>query len=151
MREFRHLEPVGFYTQEIREGGVRKGFSLNGLDGSSGILAHVDITSDFRVGRYGVDVTGFENFISRIPFSNPGSPLVLIDEIGKMECFSEKFKSLISEILNSETFFIATVAMRGGGVIAEVKARSDIHLFETTRSNQDNIITEISKRVNLYL
>ena len=57
-KELAPLHPVGFYTQEIREGGVRKGFTLNGLDGSSGVLAHVDFPHDYRVGRYGVDVAG---------------------------------------------------------------------------------------------
>ncbi len=149
VQTLRHLDPVGFYTQEIREGNVRKGFTLNGLDGSTGLLAHVDIISDFRVARYGVDLAGFDNFISRIRFSDPGKNLVMIDEIGKMECFSERFKTLILEILESERLVIATVAIKGGGLIAEIKQRSAIHIFETTRSNQDDIITEILNLVNL--
>ena len=80
-----HFQPVGFYTQEIREDGVRKGFGLTSLDGQNGLLAHVDLSSDFRVGRYGVDVAGFEEFVSRIPFPDKASKLVMIDEIGKME------------------------------------------------------------------
>ena len=102
VRELAHLRPVGFYTQEIREDNVRMGFTLNGLDGSSGVLAHVDFTGDFRVGRYGVDVAGFEDFLDSISFSDHKTELVMIDEIGKMECFSEKFKMLISEVLESE-------------------------------------------------
>jgi nucleoside-triphosphatase len=86
-RELAHRDPIGFYTQEIRKGGVRKGFTLNGLDGSSGVLAHVDFSHDFRVGRYGVDVAGFEDFLDRISFSDQNAKLVMIDEIGKMECF----------------------------------------------------------------
>ena len=148
VKALRPFEPVGFYTQEIREKGVRKGFTLNGLDGSTGLLAHVDFSGNFRVGRYGVDVTGFEEFINRIPFSEPGTNLVMIDEIGKMECFSEKFKSIISKILYSEQILIATVALKGGGFIAEIKRRSDIHLFETTRSNQDIILTKILNLAN---
>jgi nucleoside-triphosphatase len=147
--KLRPYEPIGFYTQEIREGGVRKGFTLNGLDGSTGVLAHVDISGDFRVGRYGVDVSGFENFISRIHFSDPGTTLIMIDEIGKMECLSEKFITIISEILDSERILIATVAIKGHGLIAEIKQRTGIHLFEITRSNQDTIITKIIDLVNL--
>jgi nucleoside-triphosphatase len=144
----RHLEPVGFYTQEIRESGVRKGFNLNGLDGSLGLLAHVDLSGDFRVGRYGVDVAGFENFFSRLPFSVPGSKLVMIDEIGKMECFSEEFKTAIFEILDSERIFVATVALKGSGLIAEIKKRTDIRLFEATRKNQGIIMAQIVNLVN---
>ena len=59
-KELGHFQPVGFYTQEIREEGVRKGFGLSSLDGQKGLLAHVDLSSGFKVGRYGVDVDGFE-------------------------------------------------------------------------------------------
>lgn len=144
----RHLEPVGFYTREIREGGVRKGFSLTGLDGSSGLLAHVDLPGDFRVGRYGVDVAGFEDFIVRIPFSNRGTRVVMIDEIGKMECFSRKFQRLVSEALDSDKTFIATVALKGSGLIAAVKKRTDIQRFEAIRNNQETIISQILTLLN---
>jgi nucleoside-triphosphatase len=148
VQAFRHLEPVGFYTQEIREGGVRKGFSITGLDGSSGLLAHLDLSGEFRVGRYGVDVTGFEDFISRIPFSDHRSRVVMIDEIGKMECFSRKFQRIISKVLASDKIFIATIALKGAGLIAEIKSRRDIRLFEVTRNNQNTIISQIQKSVN---
>jgi len=50
----------GFYTEEIRSRGVREGFKLVPLDGESVILAHVDIHSPYRVGKYGVDIDGLE-------------------------------------------------------------------------------------------
>lgn len=149
VKKLSHLEPIGFYTEEIRESGVRKGFTLNGLDGSTGMLAHVDFSSDFRVGRYGVDVAGFENFLDRIPFSDPGNKLVMIDEIGKMECFSEQFKSLIVGLFESEPIFMATIAIKGGGMIEEIKKRADIRLFKVTDKNQDTIITQIGKSIQM--
>jgi nucleoside-triphosphatase len=146
----RHLQPVGFFTEEIREGGVRKGFGLTSLDGMNGLLAHVDLSSNFRVGRYGVDVSGFENFIRRIPFSGDETKLVMIDEIGKMECFSEEFKRLISTALDSEKTFIATIALKGGDLITEIKRRTDIRLFEVTRKDRDAKISQILRLVNLF-
>jgi nucleoside-triphosphatase len=148
VKELRHLEPVGFYTREIRAGGFRKGFTLKGLDGTSGLLAHVDLPGEFRVGRYGVDVAGFEQFIKRIPFSDPATRLVMIDEIGKMECFSQQFITLIAELLESKCLFIATIAMKGGGLIAEIKKRNDIQLFEVSRKNQDIIIRQVLELVS---
>ena len=50
----------GFYTQEIREGGVRKGFEIITLDGDRGILAHVDFPGKQRVGKYRLDPDTFE-------------------------------------------------------------------------------------------
>jgi nucleoside-triphosphatase len=150
-KELRHFQPVGFYTQEIREEGVRKGFGLTSLDGQKGLLAHVDLSSDFRVGRYGVDVAGFEGFIRRIPFSGETTKLVMIDEIGKMECFSKEFQRLIIEILDSEKLFIAAIALKGTGPIAKIKKRADIRLFEISRQNQDTIISLVLSLVNSSL
>jgi nucleoside-triphosphatase THEP1 len=50
---------AGFYTEEIRENNTRKGFRWKLLNGAGGILAHVDIKSRFKFGKYGVDVAGF--------------------------------------------------------------------------------------------
>ena len=67
----RMLQPfhaVGFYTEEIREQGECVGFQLVSLDGQRRIMSHVDIPGPFRVGKYGVDVEGFERFLTSIPF-----------------------------------------------------------------------------------
>jgi nucleoside-triphosphatase len=133
----KHLGPVGFYTAEIREAKQRKGFRLIGLDGSGGILSHVNINSPFRVGRYGVDVDAFEAFLAPIPFLDPATPLLLIDEIGKMECFSIKFNMLLEAILDSDKTLVATIAQKGGGSIARIKQRLDITLLEMTLHNRE--------------
>src|SRR4030067_3709379 len=50
----------GFYTEEITGPGGRKGFRLITLDGTQATLAHIDIRSKSKGGRYGVDVAAFE-------------------------------------------------------------------------------------------
>jgi nucleoside-triphosphatase len=135
--------PVGFYTDEIREGGVRKGFELVTLDGRRQILSHVGIKGPFRVGKYGVDIAGFETFFEAIDFLSPATRLVIIDEIGKMECLSGKFRTLLREILNSQKSLIATIALKGGGIIAEIKGRRETTLLEVTAQNRDSILSEV--------
>jgi nucleoside-triphosphatase len=49
--ELKYLHPVGFYSTEIREEGIRKGFELISLSGRKGLLSHTDIRSPCRVGR----------------------------------------------------------------------------------------------------
>ena len=71
--DLQYLNPVGFYTAEIRKGGTRRGFSLCGLNGQSGVLAHVELRTGFRVGKYGVDVSGFEAFLNSLPLLDPGT------------------------------------------------------------------------------
>jgi nucleoside-triphosphatase len=142
-----HLQPVGFYTAEMRERGIRQGFELISLDGGKGILSHVEIKSRFRAGKYKVNVEGFEGILETIPFFRPETQFVLIDEIGKMECYSEKFKRILVEVLDSEKRVIATVALKGGGLIEEVKKRPDVNLLELTHGNRESLLMEILKEV----
>lgn len=145
------FKPVGFYTSEIREKGVRKGFELVSLDGRKGLLSHVDIKSPYRVGKYRVDVKGFEDFLDSISFLSHETNLIFIDEIGKMECFSGKFKILLKGILDSEKFVIATIAIKGSGIISDIKTRDGVMLFEMTQSNRDYILSEILREAKKLL
>jgi len=143
--ELKHLHPAGFYTEEIREAGQRKGFELISLDGKRGLLSHVEMRSPYRVGKYKVDIESFENFLNSIPFFDPSTRLIIIDEIGKMECLSDPFKNLLKRIFDSGKLVIATIALKGSGLIAGIKERNDIKLFEITKHNRDSLLLEILK------
>ena len=141
--ELGSFSPIGFYTAEIRDKGVRKGFELISLDGKRKLLSHRELKSPYRIGSYRVDVKGFEEFFASISWSDPSARLVIIDEIGKMECLSNKFKKLLIEVLDSEKGLIATIALKGSGLIAAVKERQDVKLFTMTKSNRDSLLYEI--------
>jgi len=145
--ELRHLHPAGFYTEEIREEGVRKGFELISLEGRRGLLSHRDIKGPHRIGHYKVDLKGFEDFLDSIPFFYPLTRLIIIDEIGKMECLSDKFRKTLKDILDSEKRVIGTIALKGSGLIAEIKEREDIKLFEISQSNRETLLSEILEEV----
>jgi nucleoside-triphosphatase len=143
-RSLAELRPAGFYTEEIREGGERKGFRLVSLDGREGILAHAEFRGKERVGRYGVDVKGFEAFLSRLDLPSSPSSLVFIDEIGKMECLSPRFIDLVRTLLDSGKTVVATVARHGEGLIAAVKGRADCELAEVTLANRERLVEELA-------
>jgi nucleoside-triphosphatase len=145
----KHLRPVGFYTEEIREKGERKGFELISLEGNRGLLSHKNIKSPHRVGNYKVDIEGFEDFLNSISFSNLLSHLIIIDEIGKMECLSDKFNKFLKEILDSEKWVLAIIALKGSGLIADVRAREDVKIFEITKKNRDSLFLEILKEMGI--
>jgi len=116
---------------------------LASFNGKRGTLSHTDISSQFRVGKYRVDIAGFEAFLDDIDFLSPVTELIVIDEIGKMECLSKKFVSFLNHILNSDKLVIATIALKGSGVIEAVKKRPDITLFQITTRNRDSLLLEI--------
>jgi len=147
--ELRHLNPVGFYSAEIRKGRMRRGFSLCSLEGQSGVLAHVEFRTGYRVGKYGVDVRGFETFLNALPLLDPQTGPVMIDEIGRMECLSDRFVEIIWEVFHSKKQLIATISQKGGGLMTELKKRSETQLLTLTRANQDLLFDQIFAAVSL--
>jgi nucleoside-triphosphatase len=145
------FHPVGFYTAEIREGGMRQGFELISFDGRRSLLSHVSIRSPFRVSRYGVDIKRFEDFLDTLKLAEQGTRLVIIDEIGKMECYSEKFTALMRGLLDSGRPMLATAALKGGGFISGVKEREDVKLFEVTPVNRDSLVESIAEYVKALM
>ena len=88
---------AGFLTEEIRETGERVGFKIVTTDGREGILARKDFPSPYRVAGYGVNLEDFERVALPI-FEGITNQLVVIDEIGKMELFSGRFKKIITDL-----------------------------------------------------
>ena len=143
------LRPAGFYTEEIRESGVRRGFALRGLNGKEGVLAHVDFARGHRIGKYGVDVAGFDAFLDAIHLNRPDTGLIMIDEIGKMECLSRQFQRMVRQFLDSDRMLIATVAWYGGGLIADIKNRTDVLIYTLTAQNRDRMPETILTAIQL--
>ena len=131
---------AGFCTSEIRSTGSRLGFELQGLNGGRRTLAHVDIASRHRVGRYGVDIDGFDVFLNTLDLLDPDVELIVIDEIGKMELFSSRFQRLVRNVLSSDKQVLATIPLKGNEFIREIKKWPDMHLIEVTHENQDRLI-----------
>jgi nucleoside-triphosphatase len=150
----KHLEsfnPEGFYTEEIREGGIRKGFALVSLDGEKGVLSHVNVKSRYRVGKYGVDVKSFETFLDSLHLKARAGSLIVIDEIGKMECFSAAFVSLARELLDGKGLVVATVAIKGADLISEVKRRRDVLMYEVTERNRNDLAERLGVEIEAAL
>ncbi len=146
--ELREYAPVGFFTEEIRQQEARKGFRLTSLDRKeSGVLAHVNIGGPHRIGKYGVDLEGFEKFLRKLRLTEFLPRLVIFDEIGKMECLSEIFRGLVASLLDAPAPVVATIALIGGGFIDEVKRRRDVYVFALTERNRDALLPEIVGRI----
>ena len=134
------IHPIGFFTTEIRQQGSRLGFELVSFDGQKGILSHINERSCYKVGKYGVNLKGFEDFLLNLPIFDPNNRIIIIDEIGKMECYSTIFKTIIDRILNSSTPLLATIARKGDGYIEKIKRRGDVKIYFISKENRDLII-----------
>jgi nucleoside-triphosphatase len=139
------LRLAGFYTQEVRERGQRVGFEIVGLGGQRSLLAHVDWCSHHRVGRYSVEPDRLAPIIKAELEHLPGEvDVYLIDEIGKMECLSPVFVEAARQLLDGPVPALATIALRGSGLIAEVKARLDVRLIVVDPANRDGLPDQLA-------
>jgi len=146
---FTNKKVGGFYTDEIRENGIRVGFAIRTYDGKMGILAHIKIKSGPKVGKYGVDIASLEKIaVLALDEALKYSELIIIDEIGKMELYSDKFKNAVNRCFNSDKAVIATI-MQNKNVFADnIKNRPDVEIFEVYAGNRGRLAEQI---VNVML
>jgi nucleoside-triphosphatase THEP1 len=136
--QLRSWRVCGFYTQELRQGGRRTGFEVMTMDGQEGRLAEVGLSSPHQVGRYGVDLESFER-LALPALSVPEADLVIIDEIGKMECFSLAFQQAVRRALDGSVPVLGTVGLGGGPFMREIRSRGDLQLLEVTRASRTEL------------
>jgi len=139
-----NLKGGGFYTEEIRRRNVREGFLIVTIDGRKKILAHIDLQSPRKVSKYGVDVEGFEQVaVASLEQAISRKQIVVVDEIGKMELFSHSFQEAVTDALNENVVFLATIGKVDHPFVRDLKRRKDISLFEITRGNQEFVKAQI--------
>lgn len=147
----------GFYTQEVRESGRRIGFDVVTLSGRRGALSRLGSDSsstkrEYRVGQYVVDLVSFEQLVLPVLRNvdldgDTEKKVYIIDEIGKMELFSQSFIQAVRQILtSSRTTILGTIPIPKGkplGLVEEIRSRKDVKVFNVTRENRDNILQDI--------
>ena len=99
---------TGFFTREIKERGRRVGFSITTLDGREGILAHQNIRSQFRVGKYCVNIKDIDSIAVPAMVPSQKDKIIVIDEIGKMECLSFLFQETLMRALDLQNCIIGS-------------------------------------------
>lgn len=154
-------EKSGFVTKEVRSKGKRIGFDIITLPFGAGSkrvkLAAKSASSGpgegkdagfARMGNYTVFLKNIEEVA--VPSILKGADITIIDEIGKMECMSEKFNSAVLKAMDSAGTVVATISKKSAGYdfITDIKLREDVRLFEITRGNRDVLSSEIAEEIS---
>jgi len=134
----------GFYTEEIRNQGIRQGFRIITLDGKSATLAHSDTSSHYRVSKYGVDINSMDKVaIPALREAIRSRDIVVIDEIGKMELFSYSFRDAVIEALESEKMVLGTIMLASHPWADVVKQRAGVEIVSVTRFNRGEVVNRV--------
>lgn len=140
----------GFYTEEIPGEGVRgrRGFRIITLDGKEGVLAEVGFESLFNVGKYGVNLKDLDEIgVTAIEKAIEEKEWILVDEIGKMEEFSSRFKSAVMKALDSKKRVLSTIRSKDSSFTSSIKSRLDVEMIRLTVPNRPEIFLNLEAMV----
>jgi nucleoside-triphosphatase len=138
----------GFYTEEIRTGGIRQGFRVVTLDGQEAILAHVSISSPYQVSKYRVDAGALDRVgVFALRQALKETDLIVIDEIGKMELLSPQFREAVTQAISSGKKILGTIMLNPHPFADEIKRHPEVETLLVTRDNR----TEVMRKVLSWL
>ena len=141
----------GFYTKEMIEDGRRVGFKIVTLNGKEGILADVSYDGEYRIGKYGVNLKEFEKVAlteleSIINADN--DKYVIIDEIGPMQLFSDKYKELLLKIASTDKKIIGTAFYESYDWLDDFKKLDNVELIEINEMNRNDVPMEVVEKIS---
>ena len=151
VKEFRdrNVKVDGMCTTEVRVAGRRVGFMVKRIDGGEGILAHVNLRDGPRLGKYRVNLADLERIgVSAILDGMRNADLIVVDEVGPMELFSQRFRDAIERLLNSDKHAILTVHYRSRDNLAmKVRRLAGDNLITLNEMNRNEIPRTIVNRI----
>ncbi len=148
------LVATGFYTEEVRsQGGERIGFDLVDLKGHREVFARKGTKKGSRVGSYGVYLSPLETWAIKLlePLEDSSPvPLVVLDEVGKMECLSRAFQECVLRLLDSQVPVLGTVAKKGGGIIRRIHEHPAVVCVEINPETRAGLGLLLYQRFSSY-
>jgi nucleoside-triphosphatase len=142
----------GFYTEDFRVGGRRQGFRLVTLDGREAVLASVDVSSPFRVSKYGVDVSALDEVgVPAVEQAIDDADVVVIDEIGKMEMLSERFRRAVEMALGGGACLLGTIMATPHPWADGIKRQPNVLVVGLTEQNRREVLDRLSGLVTACL
>lgn len=144
----------GMISREVRSNGTRIGFEILDLgSGKRGWLAHVQQRHGPQVGKYRVNLEDLKNIgANAINNASEKSDIIIIDEIGPMELYSENFKEAMRKAVESGKLVIGTLHWRAKDkLIDALKSREDCEIYAVTYENRANLHETLIKKASELL
>ncbi|MFC1715808.1 NTPase [Candidatus Poribacteria bacterium] len=142
-----NISAGGFYTAEVRdENGKRWGFKIISLDGQEDVLASVDIISPHRVGKYCVNAEAMDRVgVPAVRNALKDDEVIVIDEIGRMELTSKRFRDVVAQALDSRKPVLGTIAIKNTHFTKKAREREDTRVIRLTRANLLEVETYVER------
>jgi nucleoside-triphosphatase len=145
------IKIAGMVTPEIRKGGIRVGFeAVDLLTGERIILASAGYKGP-SVGKYGVNIPLFNEFLTKLDSHLNEGDAIFIDEVGKMELMSNLFQKIVEKALDIDKPAVFTAPFYDLPFVSRMIARKDVELIWINRGESDLVARRITERVLTWL
>ncbi|KAL3695722.1 hypothetical protein R1sor_009798 [Riccia sorocarpa] len=141
---------AGFYTVEARnpKTGEKIGFDIETFSGERAPLSRMRKGCGPKVGKYYFALEDFERVVLPLLQPTKGIKLHIVDEVGRMELQSTKFKEALMNLLASSqtAVFGSLPAPRYGHdlpFVEDIKQRADTATLTLTKSNRDTTAQKV--------
>lgn len=138
---------VGCIATEVKKDNERIGFDIVTSANTHATLARIGLDTPHQVSKYSVDIDSMETVLDDIQeFSD--DDILYLDEIGQMQMYSDKFKSLTQKYLDAKNICIALVSqVYEDDFIRRVKSRPDTVIYHLTHENREDIYTAVTQAI----
>lgn len=144
----------GMTTKEKRQGELRVGFQIQDLETRrQGWLAHVNQPNGPRIGKYRVNLDDLDSIgASAIQEAIKTADVIIIDEIGPMELYSQAFKQAVQQAIDSAKPVLATIHYRAtDAFVKNIKMYPDAELYEVTTESRNTLHNLIIEKITKTL
>jgi nucleoside-triphosphatase len=144
----------GMISREVRSSGTRTGFELLDVgSGAKGRLASVYQSQGPQLGKYRVDLEDLKEIgANAILQAVSRSDVIVIDEIGPMELFSQQFVQAVQKALDSSKPVVCTVHWRMKNELLEnTLQENDPERYAVNRENRDCLHEILVERIEALL
>lgn len=141
-------------SKEVRHEGRRVGFEIVDFEtGVKGWLAHVEAHVGPQVGKYKVNLDDLDSIgANAVLEALKNADVIVIDEIGPMELFSQAFRKAVGEALNSSKLVLAVIHHSARDPIIEsIKKRDDLLMATVDSANRNDLHNILIQNALQYL
>ena len=121
--------------------------------GQRGWLAHVNQLTGPKISKYRVNLTDLNAIgVNSILSAINNADIIIVDEIGPMELFSQTFRDAVVQAIESKKPMLGTIHFKvRNSLIDDIKTREDAEILEVTYENRKHLHTQIVDKVIQFL
>jgi len=72
----------------------------------------------------------------------------VIDQLGTLECSSDKFRAIVDRVLDSPKVVLATLTSSNVPYLEAIRRREDVSIYSITRSNRALLPEQIIEQIH---